>query len=272
MSRQLAPRLYPLLGLLALLLLAFVGQMLGGCDALQPTSESLIAVGGNLAPLTLTGDVWRLVSSMFLHAGVLHLALNAYMLWIMGNLAIAWLGRGQFLLLYAVAGVFGSLASAGWHAALALEGEPLTVSVGASGAIMGLVGACFMLRALRGGNRYRRKFTPWADGRLGPEAHSAPAMPVVSLKPLAEVLVINVVLGFLIPGIDQACHLGGLAAGGLLGAVFARPWPQISPRWLWWRAGLVSLAAVGLLALGLAVLADPRLSAMRQQFEWQFGH
>jgi membrane associated rhomboid family serine protease len=133
------------------------------------------------------GEVYRFVTSMFLHAGVIHLALNMWALWVVGRVIEQALGPGRFLGLYLVSGLGGSLA-------VYLFTGP-TYTVGASGAIFGLFGALFIL--LR---------------RVGRDASS-----------MLSLIVINVVFTFLVPGISIAGHLGGLATGTVaaLGLAYA---------------------------------------------------
>lgn len=133
------------------------------------------------------GEVYRFITSMFLHAGVIHLALNMWALWVVGRVIEQALGPGRFLGLYLVSGLGGSLA------VYLFTGPYLTV--GASGAIFGLFGALFIL--LR---------------RVGRDASS-----------MLSLIVINVIFTFLVPGISIAGHLGGLATGTVaaLGLAYA---------------------------------------------------
>ncbi len=155
-------------------------NLAGGLDrwALQPVAIAL-------------GDQWvRLVTAMFLHSGLLHLALNMYALYLLGPPLERALGHGRFLTLYLVAGLGGSVASYTFS-------PLLTISVGASGAIFGLMAAWIVV--------HRRL--------------NADATPIIVL------LGINVVLGFLVGGIDWRAHLGG---GGRRGA--GRRDPHQRPR------------------------------------------
>jgi rhomboid protease GluP len=146
--------------------------------------------GANYAPAVVQGQYWRLVTSMFLHGGILHLALNGWALYQLGGLFEIWLGSSRLLAVYFLSGIAGSIASVLWT-----EGP----SVGASGAIFGLLGAliAFLLRR-------HQALTPGAKSLL---------------MQLVMWAVINVFFGFSTPGIDNAAHLGGCAAGLLLGLV-----------------------------------------------------
>ena len=161
------------------------------------SGDALTAAGANFGPAIRAGEYWRLVTSMFLHGGLLHLALNGWALFQLGSLLELLMGPRRMLLVYFVTGIAGSLASA------TFTQKP---SVGASGAIFGLLGAliAFLLR--------RR-------GALTPQGKSI-------LMQLVGWAVINVVFGFSEPGIDNSAHLGGGAAGLLFG--FALPEPRRS--------------------------------------------
>jgi rhomboid protease GluP len=168
------------IALLAAIVVVYVLQL--------ATGDALTAAGANYGPAVRAGEYWRLVTSMFLHGGLLHLALNGWALYQLGALFEILVGSPRMLLVYFVTGISGSLVSA-WF-------TPVP-SVGASGAIFGLLGAliAFLLR--------RR-------GTLTPQGKSI-------LMQLLFWAVINVVFGFSDPQIDNSAHLGGCAAGLLLG-------------------------------------------------------
>jgi rhomboid protease GluP len=151
--------------------------------------DGLTSAGANYGPAVFQqGQWWRLVTSMFLHGGIVHLLLNGWGFFQLGALFETWLGSLRLLLVYFASGIAGSLASVFFT-----DGP----SVGASGAIFGVLGAliAFLLR--------RHQF-------LTPQAKSL-------LFQLVGWAVINVFFGFSTPGIDNAAHLGGCAAGFLLG-------------------------------------------------------
>jgi rhomboid protease GluP len=182
--------------LLAAIVLVFVGDLL--------TGSLLTALGADQRSLVLAGQFWRPLTSMFLHAGILHLLLNGWALYQLGALFEILIGSGSMLTVFFVTGLAGSLTSL-----VFTQGA----SVGASGAIFGLMGALisFLLRR-------REMLTPFAKSLLGQ---------------LVLWAGINVVFGFSTPGIDNAAHLGGCAAGLLLGLLLKphvqpRPQPQMS--------------------------------------------
>ncbi len=172
----------------AIVLMFVVETLLGGSTRI----EVLVFLGANVPELVAQGQWWRLVAAMFLHIGMIHLAVNGYALYQLGHLFESLVGSGRFLAVYFGAGVAGSIASV-----IFTRG----VSAGASGAIFGLLGALlgFLLK--------RRD-------RLTPAARSL-------LAQLGFWAVINIFLGFTVPQIDNAAHLGGLAVGLAAGFLVA---------------------------------------------------
>lgn len=181
-------------------LLALIGAMFllevvaGGSGSLMtgPSGLKLIDLGASIALARLpngdlvgiaAGQDWRLVSAMFLHAGLLHIAFNAYALWIFGTVVEQELGRLRFLLIYFVTGVVASAASYAFG--------PNAVGVGASGAIFGIFGAFVTYN-------YRRRHLAIAAARL---------------RSAVTIVVINMVLALSIQGIDWRAHVGGFIAG-----------------------------------------------------------
>jgi rhomboid protease GluP len=154
----------------------------------------LVEYGASWAAPVLAGQVWRLATAMFLHAGVLHLLVNGWALYQLGALVEILLGSARLAAIYFVGGLAGSLASVAWD----LVSGNAVPSVGASGAIFGLLG--FLIAFLL---RHR--------DRLRPEARSL-------LLQLVFWAGINIVFGFTVDMIDNAAHLGGLAAGLAIGA------------------------------------------------------
>jgi membrane associated rhomboid family serine protease len=138
------------------------------------------------------GEPHRVLTSMFLHAGLIHLGFNMYALYLFGRELEAVLGHWWFLVVYFVGGLAGN----GLFAVL----EPDGVAVGASGAVFGLFGAMFALALAR-------RATPIGNAMF---------------RQLGVLLGINLAIGFLVPGIAWQAHLGGLLAGFLMGWVFDR--------------------------------------------------
>ena len=119
--------------LIALNVLVYLVMVAKGVPAFGPTAENVLRWGADYGPLTLHGQWWRMVASMFLHFGLIHLLFNMYVLFSIGLFIESLAGRGPFVVLYLVCGLGGSAASLAWH--------PSVVSAGASGAIFGLYGA-----------------------------------------------------------------------------------------------------------------------------------
>jgi len=182
---------------------AAMGSMLGWgwnsqVDAIV-RSYQLVAWGANKASLTLHGQPWRLVTSMFLHGGLLHIAFNMLALWQAGQLVERLFGSLRFLTLYMIAGICGSMASVAWNVLTHHDAN----SVGASGAIFGILGGLLAF--------IRR------------EHSGVPPTIVKELRAsVLPFLLFNLSAGFLYPHTDNACHLGGLVGGFVAGHLLAR--------------------------------------------------
>lgn len=218
------PRLIATPALVVVNVLVFVAMLATGVSLFAPTGQSLVDWGANFGPRTLDGEWWRLASHLFVHGGVVHLACNLWVLWAVGPLVERWVGPVGFVILYFVSGIAGGLARLAWN--------PATVSVGASGALFGVVGAWLGLLATR-----RATLPPTVLQQL---RHS-----------LAMFLIINVALGVLVPGIDLAAHAGGFVAGIVCGLILSQP---LSVEMVA-RRGRRNLALVGLAAIALPLLA-----------------
>jgi rhomboid protease GluP len=156
-------------------------------------TATLIAFGAKVNTLIDAGQVWRLFTSMFLHIGLIHLAVNCFSLYNIGMVLERFIGSARFAVLYVLAGLCGGLASY-WF-------SPFSVSAGASGAIFGLLGALAVFFYL-----HRTLF--------GKTANSV-------LTNIVVVALLNLGLGASIPGIDNFAHVGGLAGGIIVGALLA---------------------------------------------------
>lgn len=210
------------IALIALNVVVFVVGLLAGERALQEAYGNipgpvLIAngVGG-----VVTGEYYRLLTAAFLHAGVLHLAMNMFALATLGPTLESALGRSRFLALYMLSALGGSTLSY-------LLSAPATLGVGASGAIFGLFAAYYVVVR-----------------RLGGET-----------RQIATLLVINLVITFTIPIIDEKAHIGGLITGALVAAALA--YVPRGPRRTTLQAaacGVVLVVLVGLVAARTAML------------------
>ncbi|MCB0046629.1 MAG: rhomboid family intramembrane serine protease [Caldilineaceae bacterium] len=178
--------------LLALNVLVFVGMIIFGYlfyNTLRgpETTEVLIIFGAKVNQLVVAGQYWRLFTAMFIHIGVLHLVFNLYALYLFGPMVERYYGRGRFLVIYLLGGLFGSLASFALSPA---------ISAGASGAIFALIGAITVYFL-----RYRENFG--ARGRA-------------ILQNMAFIIVVNLAFGAIGQGIDNWGHIGGLLGGALI--------------------------------------------------------
>jgi rhomboid protease GluP len=212
--------------LLALNVAIFGLMLASGVDPMQPSIESLIHWGANYGPRTTQGEWWRMFTCMFLHIGVLHLLFNMIALWNVGGFMEQVLGHTGFLVLYLLAGLLGSMASVAWN--------PFVVSAGASGAIFGLYGGLLAFLV-----RHR-------------DMHQHAFLAALRTNTLAF-LGYNVVFGFIIPGIDMAAHLGGLAGGFVCGFALMPAFPFASHLRLWMRGVLVGIVGL-LIIIGLSDL------------------
>ncbi|WP_310396424.1 rhomboid family intramembrane serine protease [Hymenobacter sp.] len=180
--------------LLDLNLLVFGLMVASGVSASDPTGRELTSWGSNFSGLTLHGQPWRLLTCLFIHAGLSHLLLNMFSLWLLGLLVEDRVGARRLLLVYLACGVGGGLASLFWHA----DGIN---SVGASGAIFGLYG---LLLALLVG---KKLVLDKSDRR--------------AMLGLVLYLVLSNLLSGLSGNIDNAAHLGGLLTGLLVAGPLA---------------------------------------------------
>jgi rhomboid protease GluP len=164
--------------------ITFIGSG-GNMDAL-----SLLKYGANYAPLVKSGGInlFRLITSAFLHGGILHLLFNMYALFIIGTQVENYVGKGKFIGIYLISAISGNLMSC-------IFGN--SVSVGASGAIFGLLGALLYF-----GYHYRLYLGSVLKNQIIP------------------LIVLNLILGFMMTGVDNAAHIGGLIGGYLSMMVF----------------------------------------------------
>lgn len=146
---------------------------------------TLLLFGANLDVLTKGGDYYRLVTSMFLHIGIWHLFVNMYSLYVLGKEVENTLGRRKYLIIYLLSGIAGSI--------LSLAFNHNIICAGASGAIFGIMGAILYF-----GYYYR--------AYLGSTI----------INSILPVIILNLIIGFLDTGIDNAAHIGGLVGGILL--------------------------------------------------------
>jgi membrane associated rhomboid family serine protease len=191
-----------------------LGQMASGAGVSGGLGASTLFQKYSLyGPAVANGEVYRLLTSGFLHAGLFHLLVNMYSLWILGTLLESTVGRIQYLLIYFVSLLAGSFG--------ALLVTPHAPTVGASGAIFGLMGAGVIVLRHRGISPLQSGLPLWIG--------------------------INLVFSFAVPGISVGGHIGGLIGGALAALVLfdvparIRSLPSAVPPVL---AGVVGAAAV----------------------------
>jgi rhomboid protease GluP len=190
-------------------------QLSGG----STNEATLLAFGVKSNRAINEGEIWRFLTPVFIHIGLLHLLLNSYALWVVGQQVEKLYGGRRFVTLYILMGVSGVVGSYLFY--------PDALSAGASGAIFGLFGVLFVF-----GIRHSSS-VPQYFGR----AMWAGILPII---------VINLIIGFAIPAIDNAAHIGGLLSGMLLAACFGFQAPGEKPRLLF---KLTQVAALGVTLL-----------------------
>lgn len=163
-------------------------------------TEGQFDLGLNKRLLNVSGEWYRLVTSGFIHFGVLHIAMNMFMLFQLGQLLEPALDRARYFLMYMACLLGGSLG------VLVLDGSSLSITGGASGAVFGLMAAAAVGLHRRGVNIFSTS--------------------------LGTVLLLNIVLTFTIPGISKGGHLGGIAAGLICGFLMMAPSWKAPPKWV----------------------------------------
>jgi membrane associated rhomboid family serine protease len=206
--------------LVALNVAVYVAEIASG-SSWRNLSGEVYARGALYGPLVADGEWWRLITAAFLHASPIHLLFNMLMLWWFGRSLEALIGPGRFIALYVASALAGS--------AGALLLNPTTPTVGASGAVFGILGAGLVLE--------RRRIYVFGGSALG-------------------IVVINIILSFTLSNISIGGHLGGLAGGiasMLLIMRFGRSAPLLS------REGLPALAALVGVGVVSVVIAYARV-------------
>jgi len=223
--------------LLVAIAIPFVIEViLGGPQALfNPSAEILFDMGAMQPIAVADGQFWRLFTPMFLHAGLLHVALNAYFFWLFGRMVESTYGRTWMVLIYVVAGFLASVASYAF-------GPVTTLAVGASGAISGVFGAFIAYN-------YRRR------------QH---AMNAANLRLALTVIVLNALIAIGYSSIDWRAHVGGLVAGFALGYLADSSGPA-RQRAVVRFAGVATLVVIGI------ALVLWRTAEIRSAFPQFFG-
>ncbi len=172
----------------------FIAMTLGGASPMGGDTRQLLQWGADAGPYTFGGEPWRVLTSAFVHIGIIHIGLNMWCLWNLGRMAEQIYDKGTYIGAYLLCGIGGSIASLGW--------QPLSVTAGASGAIFGVAGLLIT--------------TFWL-GSLPIPREQTSAM----LRSLMGFAGYNLLFGAAIPGISNSAHIGGLFTGLILGGVMA---------------------------------------------------
>ena len=182
--------------LIAINLIVFIAMLGGGADIWHSSNGVQLDWGANFGPAVQDGEWWRLGSALFLHFGVIHLALNLLALWDSGQLVERMYGHARFTGIYFSSGLAGNLLSLATN-------EGSAVSGGASGAIFGVYGALLIFL--------------WR-GRINIHPHEFRWL----FWGAAGFAVITIALGLSVTGIDNAAHIGGFMTGIMGGIVLAQ--------------------------------------------------
>jgi membrane associated rhomboid family serine protease len=210
-----AGRMPATIALIAINVVVFLVELGGGAGSIDG-GGSLIRDAGLRGPEVADGDWWRVITSGFLHAGFLHLLLNMYVLYVAGSILEPGIGTPRFLAIYFVSLIAGSLG--------ALAVEPNTFTVGASGAIFGLMAAVIVVARGRGVEQVASQFGLF--------------------------VVLNLVLTFSIPGIAIGGHIGGLVGGALAALLVI-----VVERRMRGRQGAFAIELIGLVLILAATFA-----------------
>jgi rhomboid protease GluP len=180
------------LALIAVNLIVYVAMGLSGASWTEPSLPQAIRWGADFGVLALAGQWWRLLTSTFVHFGIIHILFNMWCLFDLGLSLEPMMGRKAYALVYFVSGIAASAVSLAWN--------QWRVSAGASGAIFGVAGALVSYLYLK-------------------RTTVDPAIVRQRLKSLGVFIIYNLFRGALNFGIDNSGHMGGLATGLILGAL-----------------------------------------------------
>jgi rhomboid protease GluP len=216
------PRAFMTPAFTAAFIILYIAMVASGVNWLSPTTTQLVDWGANQGiGVALSGQYWRLLTGVFLHGGLIHIAVNAWSLLVVGPLVERLYGNLAFAFIFLASGVGGSIAS--------LTASPLRVGVGASGAVCGLLGGLVAFMIV-----HRRAIPKSILGSLRGS--------------LLLVIVLSAIIAYLVPNIDHQAHLGGFVTGFLAGLLLSRPWPVVKSRWATLRRVVAPLLIAGALA------------------------
>ena len=203
--------------LIALNVLFYLAQAVQAGSLQDADLSSLVGDGAVYGPAIAEGEWWRLVTGGFLHASIIHIGFNMYLLWILGGALERYAGTGRFLAVYFAALLWGSVG--------ALVLSPDSPTIGASGGVFGLMAAIYLLERQRG------------VALLG--------------SSVGMLLLLNLGITFVLPGISIGGHIGGIAGGAAAGFVLSG---YGRGHLAYGRIGIPGWTAVGGLIVGAFVL------------------
>ena len=177
------------MSIIAINIILYIITAIMSKNILDINAYVLLYMGGNYGALVSHGQVWRLLTCAFLHGGIIHIFCNMYALYALGPQIEILFGRAKYIIIYLLSAIGGSL--------LSYKFSPSSLSIGASGAIFGLFGAMVVF-VLKYKDRIPKKV----------------------LNNLFGVIILNLLIGFNLQGIDNFAHIGGLLVGALVAFLF----------------------------------------------------
>ncbi|MBZ5493877.1 MAG: rhomboid family intramembrane serine protease [Acidobacteriia bacterium] len=232
------------IALLAINIGIFVIMVASGISWITPQTDQVLRWGADYGPYTLSGQYWRLITSMFLHFGIIHIFGNMWCLWSLGQLTEKLIDSVSLLGLYLVTGIGAALLSLSW--------DPMRVSAGASGAIFGIAGALISVLYF---------------GRLGLQPASVRKL----LGYVVRFAFLNLIFG-LQGHIDNMAHLGGLVTGLVAGLFLARTFNAAPEEQSARRRVVLAISAVLVILLFVPVIRAKQYAVEFAQGEAALDH
>jgi membrane associated rhomboid family serine protease len=216
-ARAGADTVFATTALVALNVVFYLAQVVQAGSLQDADLSSLVGDGAVYGPAIAQGEWWRLVTGGFLHASIIHIGFNMYLLWILGGALERYAGAGRFLAVYFSAVLWGSVG--------ALLLSPNSPTIGASGGVFGLMAALYLLERQRG--------VALLGGSIG------------------MLLLLNLGITFVLPGISIGGHIGGIVGGAAAGFVLSG---YGRGHLAYGRIGAQGWTAVGALIVGAVVV------------------
>jgi membrane associated rhomboid family serine protease len=224
--------------LLLINIIVFAGMVwINPSSFLTPSNEFIRMFGSKSVADIASGEYWRFITPMFVHIGIIHLFFNSLGIYYVAYQIELILGARWFVILYLLAGIVGNLASCLFS---------LTLSAGASGALFGLLGAGFRLERVVG------KSPEMDDGSPRPRK-----------RVYAGMVISNLILGLVIPVIDNSAHIGGVITGWLLMDAVLRSRPNRFMVQKPWISKSIYAAIAGFMVFAVARTVDPVVVSKR---------